>query len=123
MRVERLAPRVLRYTGEGYGSTPLATFALAHSQQVLDEIGDGLCCLYDWWGMTGYSSQARADATAFVLKHRARYHTAVFLTSSALVSMGVNVANVVLGGFLQGTTSREVFDRRVAEVLAEERQR
>ncbi|HEY1098366.1 MAG TPA: hypothetical protein VGF99_05545 [Myxococcota bacterium] len=119
-RIDRLAPRVLRYTNTGRYTTEVGGFALQHTSLVLDEVGGELCCFYDWWAMTTYSTQARADATAFMLKHRAKYRAALFLTSSPMVSMGVNVANVVLGGFLKGTTSRDDFDRRFAKILGEQ---
>ena len=34
-----------------------------------------------------------------------------------MVSMGVNVANVALGGFLYGTTNRDDFEARVGAAL------
>ncbi len=117
--IERLSRRVLRFTTTGTFTSAAGAEALEQTRLVLAEIGTGFCGFYDWSAMTGYSSADRAVATAFVMQHRHQYRWAVFLTSSTMVSMGVNVANLVLGGILLGTTKRDEFEARLEQVLAQ----
>src|SRR5688572_25857383 len=116
-RIERLAHNVVRFSIEGFLSDALAKFALDHSSLLVGDVGYDLCCFYDWQGMTGYTSNARSSSTNFMLQHRKRYRCAVILTGSPIVAMGVNVANVVLGGFLTATTKRDELDRLLNEAL------
>lgn len=118
-RIERLSRRVVKFTTTGIFTGEAGALALEQTRLVLEEIGTGFCGFYDWGAMTGYEPQVRANATSFVMKHRQQYACAVFLTTSTLVSMGVNVANLVLGGFLQGTTKRDDFEARLKTALAE----
>ena len=118
-RIERLSRRVVRFTTTGFFTSEAGDVALEQTRLVLAEIGDGFCGFYDWAAMTGYHSHDRAKATSFVMAHRQQYACASFLTSSTMVSMGVNVANLVLGGFLQGTTKRDEFEARLHKALAE----
>lgn len=116
-RLARPSRHVLQYSTIGVFTTPAGVWSLEHTALVIDEIGSGLCAFFDWSQMTGYSSEGRSLATSFMLKHRSAYACAVFLTTSTMVSMGVNVANMVLGGFLEGTTHRATFDARLAQHL------
>ncbi len=116
-RVERLASNVVRFTTVGHLSGPLARFALSHSAVLLDAIKSDFCGFYDWEKMTSYASEARSSSTSFMLAHRRQYRCAVILTGSAIVAMGVNVANVVLGGFLTATTKRAELDALQAQAL------
>ena len=118
-RIERLSRRVIRFTTTGFFTSEAGDLALEQTGLVLQEIGTGFCGFYDWAAMTGYHSHDRAKATSFVMSHRQQYACAVFLTLSTLVSMGVNVANLVLGGILQGTTKRDQFEARLHKALAE----
>lgn len=63
----------------------------------------------DWSEMTGYESDVRSAFTQWVASNRARV-TFHLLVGSKLVSMGVSVANLALGGILVGYTNRAAFD-------------
>lgn len=63
----------------------------------------------DWAEMTGYDSEVRSMWTQFMASNRSRV-SAHILVGSKLVSMGVSVANLALGGTLVGYTSRAMFD-------------
>lgn len=116
-RIERPAFHVVRFTMIGRLSTPLARFALEHTALLLDDVRHDFCGFYDWERMTSYTSEARSSSTSFMLAHRKQYRCAVILTGSAIVAMGVNVANVVLGGFLTATTKRSELEELQAEAL------
>lgn len=120
-RLARPSTHVVQFSTTGMFTTAAAAWSLDETALVIGEIGGGLCAFFDWSQMTGYSSEGRSLATSFMLKHRASYACAVFLTTSTMVSMGVNVANMVLGGFLEGTTQRATFEARLRQHLERER--
>lgn len=123
-RLERPSNHVLQFSTIGTFTTAAGVWSLDATALVIGDIGDiggGLCAFFDWSQMTGYSSEGRSLATSFMLKHRSAYTCAVFLTTSTMVSMGVNVANMVLGGFLEGTTQRATFEARLAQQLERDR--
>jgi hypothetical protein len=113
--IMRMTRSCVRFTTTGRFDQAAGEFALAHTRAILEEIGEGFIGFYDWSQVTGYSSGGRTDATQHLLELRKRFKSAVFLTSSTMVSMGVNVANMALGGFLYGTTNRIDFEARLAE--------
>lgn len=69
--------------------------------------------LHDWSGLTGYDPIARQICTSFMVEHRRGFEEVTILATSALVAMGVNVANLGLGGFLHATTDRDEFEALV----------
>lgn len=118
--VHRLGLRVARFSTTGFLSDELARFALAANGAMLDELlarGEepAFRGLYDWGAMTGYSPGARTASTEFVVARRRQLASVQILTGSALVAMGVNVANIVVSGFLQATTVRAEFERWVEQ--------
>ena len=64
----------------------------------------------DWSAMSSYDSAARSRMTMFVLTHRKRLRVVAILTGSNIAAMGVNVANIALGGFLTAMTDRSAFE-------------
>jgi hypothetical protein len=67
---------------------------------------DAFC---DFSEMTGYDSEVRTMWTQWVASYRTR-STIHILVGSKIVSMGVSVANLALGGVLVGYTSHAMFD-------------
>jgi len=63
----------------------------------------------DWAEMNGYDSEIRNMYTQWVASNRSRLKVHI-LVSSKLVSMGVSVANLALGGSLIGYTNRPAFE-------------
>jgi hypothetical protein len=116
--VTRFSRRCLCFTTVGPFDAAAGYFALAHTRAVLAEIGDGFTGLYEWSRVTGYASDVRVEATRYFRELRPRFHAAVFLTSSPLVSMGINVANVALGGFLFATSDLATFQARLQAARA-----
>jgi hypothetical protein len=58
----------------------------------------------DWLGMDGYDSEARIALTDFVFASRRQFDSIHILLRSKLVSMGVSVADLALGGMIQAYT-------------------
>ena len=119
--VTRLSRRCVCFTTVGVFDAAAGYFALDQTRAILAEIGDGFIGFYDWSRVTGYASDVRLEATRHLLELRPRFHSAAFLTSSTLVSMGINVANIALGGFLYATTDRADFEARLHAACAQDR--
>ena len=68
-----------------------------------------LYAFLDWAEMTGYDSQVRSTYTQWMATNRNRIKAHV-LVGSKIVSMGVSVANLALGGSVVGYTNRAMFD-------------
>lgn len=120
--VERLAQRIALFRTSGYLSDELDYFARSRNVAILDELVAGgeppeFQGYYDWSGITGYSAGARREATSFILARRKQFAVAYILFKAPLVAMAINVANLLMGGFVQGTTSREEFDARLKRAL------
>jgi hypothetical protein len=69
--------------------------------------------LHDWSQLKSYDSEARQRCTAFMVAHRRDFAEVTILVTSAIVAMGVNVANIGLGGFMHATTDHAGFAARV----------
>ncbi len=78
---------------------------------------DRLTILADFWNMPGYDSGFRLGLTDWVARHRTQMDPIHVLTRSQLVSMGVAVANIALGGLIKVHTLKTSYDR-VVEGLA-----
>lgn len=63
----------------------------------------------DWVEMDGYDSEIRNMYTQWVATNRTRLKVHI-LVGSKIVSMGVSVANLALGGSLIGYTNRTAFE-------------
>jgi hypothetical protein len=64
-----------------------------------------LSVFHDWMGMTGYESSCRQRLTSWSLAHLDRYDEVHIAQKSKLVAMGVQVANIALGGKISVHTS------------------
>lgn len=98
---------VVDYRVWGHFDMELANHMLEHVEQQLDRVGGQFAAFHDWSEMTSYETRARLRLTAWVLKHRARFDGIYILSSQALVSMGVTVANLTLGQFMTSYGARD----------------
>ena len=120
--IHRAALRVVHFRTRGYLSDELEYFGRSRNEAILDELiarGEkpALQCFYDWSEMTGYSSSARTQSTSFILGRRRQFALVCILFKSPLVAMAINVANLLRGGCVQGTTAREEFAARLKRAL------
>jgi hypothetical protein len=60
-----------------------------------------LTLFFDFWEMPTYDSEMRMLWTQWLLSHRSHLNGLHVLARSKLVSMGVSVANLALGGIIQ----------------------
>lgn len=56
---------------------------------------------FDFWQMPTYDSEMRTEWTSWLVKHRSRLDGVHVVARSKLVSMGVSVANLALGGIIK----------------------
>ncbi|MEL7304436.1 MAG: hypothetical protein AAGJ56_01290 [Myxococcota bacterium] len=70
----------------------------------------------DWFEATRYETHARVIFTRFVIRNRARI-AAVYLgiNRSPMLSMGAQVANTALGGFMRIYNERARFDQALED--------
>ena len=97
-----LGPRTSHFVVEGTLDDFLADAMTAEGSRISRD-GGGVA-LHDWSGVQSYSSSARTRLTDWMLEHRRGFALVHILVSSNIVAMGVNVANLALGGFLHATT-------------------
>jgi hypothetical protein len=63
----------------------------------------------DWWDLTGYDTDARLKLTDWIFWIRGKIVGSHILVRSKIVSMGVSIANLALGGMLTVYTDRGEF--------------
>jgi len=68
--------------------------------------GPRIAGVFDWLGMETYDSDVRKRLTDWGVRHRKMLYEIHIAHSSALVRMGVSVANVALGGMIQPHSTR-----------------
>ena len=122
--IYRPALRVVHFRTRGYLSDELEYFGRTRNEAVLDELAarggnPALQGFYDWQEMTGYSTGARAQSTSFTLARRKQFAAICILFKSPMVALAINVANLLMGGFVKGTTSREEFEARLQRALGD----
>ncbi len=116
LEVRRVNARCSVFVARGHLSDALAA-AIVDEGRRIAAVGRAVA-LHDWSGLTGYDSAARQTCTRFMIERRRDFEDVTILATSALVAMGVNVANLGLGGFLHATTDRATFDALVARCLS-----
>ncbi|MDI3290747.1 hypothetical protein [Polyangium sp. 15x6] len=81
------------------------------TQPVDKQIGQGVkpIIFNDWWDLAGYDSDARLKLTDWIFWIRGKIVGSHILVRSKIVSMGVSIANLALGGMLTVYTDRQEF--------------
>lgn len=107
MTIASLAPSVAHIVVEGCLDDVLADAIIFEAARV-SRHGDGVI-LHDWSQLEHYTSTARQKLTDWTLENRRAIASVHILVRSTIVAMGVNVANLALGGFLKAGTDAEAF--------------
>lgn len=105
--IASLGPRTSHFVVEGALDDVLADAITAEGSRISRD-GDGVA-LHDWSKLQSYTSSARTRLTEWMMQHRHGFAAVHILVSSNLVAMGVNVANLALGGFLHAGTDAAAF--------------
>lgn len=105
--ITSLGPCTSHFVVEGTLDDVLADAMTAEGSRI-SRNGDGIA-LHDWSKLVRYTSSARVRLTDWMMQHRHGFEAVHILVSSNLVAMGVNVANLALGGFLHAGTDPAAF--------------
>lgn len=109
------APAVHISRMEGFFFKELTAPYLASIESALVQ-GTKLQIFADWAGMTGYDGEARQLMTAWIEK-RSRDVIVRLCVKSGIVSMGVGMANAVIGGKITVTASNQTFYDSLRELV------
>lgn len=101
-------PDVIIIKVTGHFDRQLGNFILDSTTRTL-QTAKRIAIFCDWSETTGYDSDVRVSFTHWASTHRsnAKFH---LLVNSKIVSMGVSVANLALGGLLTVYSNRPAFD-------------
>jgi hypothetical protein len=75
--------------------------------------GKHLDVFWDLEKLVNYHSDVRTVSTRVLLTHRAQLASVHAYSTSKIVSMGVSVASLALGGLIQAHKTRSSFDRAI----------
>lgn len=78
--------------------------------------GKPLHGFHDWSAMDGYDVDTRVALTRWAFEHRRAFASVHLLTPSRLVRLGVQAANVALGGFMHAHASAVTFEEAFLRV-------
>ena len=107
LRVRRLGPRSSHFIVVGHLDAVLARAIIVEGTR-LAASGRAIA-FHDWSALRTYSTEARQLSTEWTLAQRHNFELIAIFVSSSFVSMGVNVANLALGGFIRATTDAAAF--------------
>lgn len=105
--ITSLGPYTSHFVVEGVLDDVLADAITAEGSHI-SRHGNGVA-LHDWSKLQRYTSSARMKLTDWMMQHRHGFAAVHILVNSNLVAMGVNVANLALGGFLRAGTDAVAF--------------
>ena len=117
IRVWTLARNVYATQGEGHMQDDHCAFLEKHGEERIRRAGGKLYVFHDWMQMTGYDSKTRIRLTTWSAAHRAAYQEVHLAVRSRIVAMGVQVANIALGGFMRAHTGVASLEVELARVL------
>ena len=89
----------------------LALFMAAACTEIIAKRGSVVGC-HDWFGAPDYDPDYRKVWTDWLLKYRKSVTAIHVLTTSRFVRMGLNVADLAIGGGLFGTGMLHVYSAR-----------
>lgn len=93
----------------GHGNADYADAVVARWESVR-RINGRVTLYIDFWEMQTYDSGLRVGMTGWATKHRDCVDGVHVVTRSKLVSMGVSVANLAMGGIFTTHVQRAEFD-------------
>ncbi len=111
--IARLAPGVVFERLKGHLAAEAAIHIYTEGERLFDQALKNVVFL-EWSEMTGYDSDARYNLSTWVKETSDSYLAIHVLFRSKIVAMGVSVGNLVLGGLIQATSSRSLFEQRLA---------
>ena len=93
---------------------------LSYSEERIRLASGKLTVFHDWLEMTGYDSSCRKRITDWTVKHLSAYAVVHVALRSKLVAMGVQVANIALGGLVKTHQTRISLEAAIVAAVATE---
>lgn len=121
LRLESPAPGVLVTVAEGAADGALARRVVEAFDRVHDEAGGMVDAFHDWSGVTRYESEARSELVGVGVKYLSRTRSLHVLQGSRILTMGLAIANLSLGGKIVVHDTRQSFRSALSHVLGERR--
>lgn len=110
MRNDWVRGGIMRGILRGHGHAEFAAPLVRRWDALLKS--DGKVTIFgDFWEMTTYDSGFRVETSGWLVKHRNDLAAVHVVTQSKLVSMGIAVVNLALGGIYTVHTSYADFER------------
>lgn len=105
---------------EGYFDMAAVQLLIDGFQATVDDVAGAMLVssFHDLERVTSYDSAARVQYTEQSKPVMVHVASVEMLFSSRLIAMSIEVANIVLGGKLKGTSDRAAFERRLAAAIA-----
>lgn len=113
--MESLGPRVFLATLRGYLDADAARALSAELERRIAASAEPLHVYWDLSAVTNYHSDVRVELTRVFAANRPKVASVVVLTQSKLVTMGVAVANLALGGLVRPVKTRAEFETLIAQ--------
>jgi len=117
LRAWVLAPNVFVTQGEGHMTNDHCTFLEEYGEARIQEYDGKLYVFHDWRELTGYDSKTRVRLTAWSVAHRHVYQEVHLAVRSRIIAMGVQVANVAVGGIMRSHTGIATLEVELARAL------
>lgn len=92
---------------------------LAYSEDRIRVASGKLTVFHDWLEMTGYDPSCRRRITQWTVSNLSHFSEVHVALRSKLVAMGVQVANIALGGLVKTHRSRASLEEAVRDVVGE----
>ncbi len=118
LRAWVLAPDVYATQGSGHMRDDHFEFIRAYGEERIKRCGGKLYVFHDWMEMSGFDSSSRVKLTTWSVAHRSFFQEAHLAVRSRIIVLGVQVANLAVGGFMRahsGTASLEIELDRVLQ--------
>jgi hypothetical protein len=117
LRAWVLAPNVFASQGQGHMTDDHCAFIEDYAEARIRDYSGKLYVFHDWMDLTGYDTKTRIRLTAWSVAHRHAYEEVHLAVRSRIIAMGVQVANVALGGFMRSYTGIAALEVELARVL------
>jgi hypothetical protein len=112
-----LAPNVFVTQGEGHMTDEHRLFIEAYGEERIRRYSGKLYVFHDWRELTGYDSMTRVRLTAWSVAHRHAYQEVHLAVRSRIIAMGVQVANVALGGVMRAHSGIVTLEVELARAI------
>lgn len=116
-RVWVIAPTLYVTMTTGYMEEAHADLLESYGLERIRKAPGKLTVFHDWFDMTGYESRCRQRLTSWSLARRQHFEEVHLGVRSKLVAMGVQVANLALGGLITAHTDRTKLEHELRRVL------